>query len=121
MKKKKFSFSYNDYKHTLTPEILKNLGFTKAIDSLLNNEVWRIKVPYYHSIIQIELHDLPISNPNCGILSLHTPEEKNVEVYGSGNRKKLMTFKEQTTPIAWYVHTPERLHQLITVLTYQCA
>ena len=118
---KKLSKRNIDYRHTLTPEILKGLGFKKAKCNLLGNEVWRLSLPYYSYVIQVELHDYPVTNPNCGILSLYTPEEKNVEVYQSNGRKKLMNFKEQNFRIAHYVHTPERLRQLITVLTYQCA
>lgn len=120
-KKSKFFKRHNDYRHTLTSDVLENLGFKKAIGSLLKNEVWRISVPYYHYQIQVEIMDLPIDNGNCGILSLYMPEEKDVDVSNGYGKRKYVTFKEQTIPVAYHVHTPERLYQLITVLTYRCA
>lgn len=100
----------------LTKEILKNLGFKKAEQN--GKEVWRIKIPYYHHHIQIELGEYPRTNPNCGTVCIWSPKEK-VPTFTKKGKKKMITLHESTIGIAWYVDTPERLRSIIVSLTQQ--
>lgn len=103
----------------LDEEVLKNLGFKRTkTKGPVPEVVWRIKIPYYHSLIQVKLGPYPASNPNCGIVSLYSPEV-TAPVYYANGRKKMVTFPERTTNIASYVNTPERLRNIIVSLTQQ--
>lgn len=102
----------------LTENVLKGLGFINCgISNHGISDVWRIKLPYYNSQIQVELGDYPKSNPNCGIVSLFD-EKLIVDSYTSKGKKTKITFPERCIPIAWYVDNPERLQQIIVSLTH---
>lgn len=115
----------------LTEEILRNLGFEEATEkSIIGGTLWRIKYPYYAYQFQIELADYPDDNPNCGVLSLYSPEQDTSaipdDLYdkehwepGDYERAKTFTIKIPKTEvhIAWHVNTPERLYAIIQSLT----
>lgn len=100
----------------LTEDILVNLGFIKYKQN--GRKVWRIKAPYYPHIIQVELGNYPATNPNCGTISVWNPKQE-VPTFTKKGKKKMITLKESTTCIAWYVNTPERLHKVIASLTQE--
>lgn len=102
----------------LTEEILLDMGWKEGID-YIGNKVFRLKMPFYHDLFQIELNpelNGRRTNPNCGILSLYHPEMKDVEVYGN-RRTRIMNFPARETRIAHYVDTYARLMLIINVLT----
>ena len=102
----------------LTDEILKNLGFTEAVD-FVNQKCWRISIPYYAHMIQISIRPhLPRTNPNCGVLSIYSPAETLLVVEDNGKERK-KKLEESTHPIAWYVDTCERLKLIIDSLTHR--
>jgi hypothetical protein len=116
MKGKKFKAAFHR-EEFLTDETLQRLGFTVAVDSM-GFQVWRIKIPYYYKTIQIRINpDLPRTNPNCGVFSLFTPQETIDGVNAQGEPEQLTT-PEQTTNVAWYVDTCERLYTLIQTITH---
>jgi hypothetical protein len=97
---------------------LKKLGFKKCGKDELGRIIWRIQPPYYVAQLQLVLGNYPASNPNCGVLSIHHPEEEATTYSKKGKKKKIL-FKEKTFPIAWYIDSYKRLHDLIISLT-QC-
>jgi len=116
MKKRIFRSSFHQEEY-LTDETLQRLGFNVAVDSM-GFQVWRIKVPYYHHLIQIRINpELPRTNPNCGVFSLYSPADTIDGIDENGNPEKI-TFPEKTTNVAWYVDTCERLYNLIKHITY---
>src|SRR5687768_14564184 len=102
----------------LTEKILKRLGYRKCGKDVAGGRIWRITPPYYSFDIQVVLGDYPANNPNCGVVSVFDRARKEVGYNRKGKRKKIK-FKEMTQPIAWYVDTPERLHQIVVALTHE--
>lgn len=105
----------------LTPEILQNLGFKKVIlkhSKTFKETVYRISVPYYAHIIEVRLGNYPASNPNCGMVGIHTPEQ-DVPAPTDKDINRKIKIGPETVMIAWYVNTPERLRNIIVSLTQQ--
>ncbi len=119
--------------HPLNPEVLLRLGFEEVEIKMGKNwtkKGWRLKVPYYAFQIQVELGDYPADNPNCGIVSIHSPKEeagaipddlvKKIDWTADDMKRAAaytVTLPEWTQPIAWHVHTPERLKHIIVALS----
>lgn len=106
---------------TLTKELVEHLVFQKISERkgrFFDESVWRHKPLYYNFHIQLKLTTLLKDNPNCGIISLYSPEEV-IEVYDKLGRKRKMKIPEMNQPIAWYVSTSERLRAIIISLTTQ--
>lgn len=128
----------------LTSEILCSLGFRGEGRDITNHPAYRLSVAisnelehYYHYEIQIVLMDLPETNPNSGILSLHDPGIKDahciVEEHDGSEKAdfvlweskeeglkggiKYISFPDRTIPIAWHVTTLERLNSIYVALT----
>jgi hypothetical protein len=100
----------------LDEEGLLRMGFTAHEDTQGLGTVYRIKpAMYYHPMIQVQLRtDLPRTNPNCGIVSIYSPEITDKVITNEG--EKQVTFPERITPIAWYVDTYDRLFAIINSL-----
>jgi hypothetical protein len=123
MKKKKPverkpSFYNKDYKVTLRESTLEKLGFVFSGLDKMGSNIWRLRVPYYHYRIQMTLGDYPAHNGNCGILSIHSPEE-TAATFDKRGKEKEIKIPEQTINIAWGVSTPERLMAIITSLSHR--
>lgn len=101
---------------TLDEEILKSLGF--KLYRSRGERAWRTKLPYYHDEIEVRLGDYPSSNPNCGMVGLHSPAH-DVIGFDKNGKKEITKVGASTKYIAWYVDTPERLRKIIVSLTQQ--
>lgn len=122
-------YKINFMRCTLTKEILQKIGFYDSGEKMITDEIkWRLKVPYYSYEIQVVLGNYSFNNPNSGVLSLYN-EEKKAKTYksikGKGKYKdfhkiveEYITLPKREFVVAYYVNTPERLKQLISVLTY---
>ena len=120
----------NDPRITLTERHLLGLGFKEVKIKDDHRPGYRIKLPYYPFEIQVTLGNYPISNPNCGIVAIYSPEQEasgipkylyKKKVWNARDHKKADNYRikmpEWTQNVAWYVHTPERLMQIIVALT----
>jgi hypothetical protein len=122
----------------ITKEKLIEWGFVESDkDRFIGDPIYRKKVPshekvgHYHFQIQITLKpQYGASNPNCGILSIHSPSEEcgaippdlyNKKKWSKKDEERAngytVTLEEMTQPIAWYVHTEERVKELYHALT----
>lgn len=114
----------------LTEKTLIKLGFEHTDKDRLDRNVYRLKVPNYYFQIQVVLGDYPASNPNCGIVSIYSPEEMvsaipkdlyKKEKWTIKDKKRAKNYKikfpELIQPIAWYVNTNKRLRAIISSLT----
>jgi hypothetical protein len=116
----------------IKPERLRELGFIEVEDEKdsLDRPIYRIKPPReYPFDIQLVMGDYPNTNPNCGVVSIHSaasvasavPEDlydKDEWTEEDVKRAENYTIDLEawTQPIAWYVHTEERLLSIIKSL-----
>jgi hypothetical protein len=102
----------------ITDEILRHYSFEllPPKEDGLDREVWRMKMPFYHNEFHFVKGNYPATNPNCGILSVHTPAHEAVGFDNKGKRKTFK-FEASTKGIAWYVNTAERLRSIILILS----
>lgn len=124
-------------KTALTPEILTSHGFVEIPEgNVIGAPVYRlsnIKDNWgdYGFDIDVVLNlQYQESNPNCGIVSLHSPaftsavvprdlwdKEDWTEEDQERADNNLVPFEEHNQPIAWHVTTYERLHAIVKSLT----
>lgn len=127
----------------LTTQKLIDYGFRGEGKGITNNPLYRLEIEKHSYQFQVELGNYPTSNPNCGIVSLYFPEEKDVHcaTYEKKvNSKKIgqkpkridyieseddyyfygikyISLIERQVHIAWYVSTTERLEAIVKALT----
>jgi len=105
----------------ITPEILKNYGFVPLEQKdIVGRDIWELKVPFYHSVFRFTQGQYPATNPNCGVLMIHTPagEASGFKQLKGGKVKEIIhKFPARTMNIAHYVNTAERLRSIILLLT----
>lgn len=101
----------------ITPEILKQIGFV-VLDKkdVIKREIWCLKVPFYSHEIRFTQGDYPSNNPNCGMVSLHTPKHEVFTVDRNGVGY-VGEEEASTITIAWYVNTTDRLIKIIQSIT----
>lgn len=117
--------------HLTKPRLLE-LGFSLSEEKdYIERDIFEIKTVSreYPFTLRIVLGDYPITNPNCGIVSVHDPAHDVSAVPDDLIHKDEWTEEDQeramnytihmeawTQPIAWYVHTEERLLSICKAL-----
>jgi hypothetical protein len=101
----------------LTEQWLIDNDFENAGTDSVDIRRYRKDYSGYPFTIQITIGDYPSDNPNCGIVSIYMPEEKNMPAPTNDDLKNTIDFPEINQPIAWFVDTVERLEFIIDALT----
>ncbi len=116
----------------LTNEKLIKLGFKEVGLDVLDRPIFRISVPqhevrgYYAFEIQVILSPAyPETNPNSGIVSIHSPKCEAMGIPPDLHKKDVWSeedktraseyripLKEWTQPIAWFVTSESRLRKI---------
>lgn len=115
----------------IKPERLLEIGFIEVEDEKdsLDRPIYRIKAKKYPFHLQLVMGNYPNTNPNCGVVSIHSPVstagavpddlyDKDEWTEEDVKRAENYTIELEawTQPIAWYVHTEERLLAIIKAL-----
>lgn len=103
----------------LTDEYLLNNDYELISKDDYNRRIYRRNYIGYPFIIQVELNDYPQTNPNCGILSIYMPEEKDMPFPTNDDPNHKIDWPELNQPIAWHLYTIDRLHIIVDALTYE--
>jgi hypothetical protein len=117
--------------HLTKPRLLE-LGFKLSEEKdMLERDIFEIRTlsKEYPFTLRIVLGDYPITNPNCGIVSIHDPAHDvgavpedlyHKDEWTEEDEERAMNYtihmEAWTQPIAWYVHTEERLLSICKAL-----
>jgi len=117
--------------HLTKPRLLE-LGFKLSEEKdYIERDIFEIKTASrkYPFTLRVVLGNYPITNPNCGIVSIHDPahevgavpedlydKDEWTEEDPERARNYTIHVEAMTQPIAWYVHTEERLRAICKAL-----